>query len=131
VLTAYEEHRAPVRNKEDNNNRILTHDGDISPTIIPTGHVGNESTESSLHKLFFSCELLRGKDIGELPPLFRDILNDIYEDRILNTDNDFQPPDVIINSLVACISTTDMQNEINITMGPTDLMYLIEFSRIH
>ncbi len=58
VLTAYDKQRAPVRNKDDNNNRILTHDGHISPTIIPTGHVGIESTESSLHKIFVSCELL-------------------------------------------------------------------------
>jgi hypothetical protein len=56
VLTAYEQHLAPVKNKEDSDNRILTHDGHISPTIIPTGHVGNDSTESSLHKIFVSYD---------------------------------------------------------------------------
>jgi len=50
VLTAYEQQQAPVKNKEDTNSRILTHDGHISPTIIPTRHVDNESTKSSLHK---------------------------------------------------------------------------------
>jgi len=36
VLTAYEQQRAPVKNKDDNNSRILTHEGHINPTIIPT-----------------------------------------------------------------------------------------------
>ncbi len=76
-------------NKDDINNRILTHDGHISPTIIPTRHVGNESIESLLHKIFVSCELLTGKGSGELPSLFRESLNEIYEDLILNNDNDF------------------------------------------
>jgi hypothetical protein len=36
VLTTYDQQRAPVRNKQDSDNRILTHDGHISPTVIPT-----------------------------------------------------------------------------------------------
>ena len=63
--------------------------------------------------------------------LFRDNLNDIYEDLILNNDGDFQPPDDIIDSLVTCISAANMQHETNISMGPTELLYLFEFSRIH
>jgi len=59
VLTTYDQQRAPVRNKQDSDNRILTHDGHISPTIIPTGHMGIDSSDASLHKAFISCELLR------------------------------------------------------------------------
>ena len=81
-----------MRNKHDNDNRILTHAGDISPTIIPTGHMGNESSDASLHKAFISCELLRGKVNGELPTLFRDSLNDFYEDLLLHPD-DYTPPE--------------------------------------
>ena len=123
MLTAYEQQRAPVKNKDDNNSRILTPDGGhISPTIIPTWHVGNESTESSLQKICVSCDLLRGKDNGELPALFRDGLNDIYEDLVLNNDSDFRPSEDLIDSLVTIISATESQNEANITMEPTNLM---------
>ncbi len=62
VLTAYAQQRAPVKHKGDSESRILTHDGHISPTLIPTGHIGSESNEASLHRVFISCELLRGKD---------------------------------------------------------------------
>jgi hypothetical protein len=92
VLTIYDQQRALVRNKRDSDNRILTHDGHISPTIISTGHTGSDSSEASLHKAFISCELLRGKDSGELPTFFRDSLNDFYEDLLLLPNNDFIPP---------------------------------------
>jgi hypothetical protein len=36
-----------------------------------------------------SCELLRGKDNGELPTLFKDNLKDIYEDIIMNNNDDY------------------------------------------
>jgi hypothetical protein len=108
VLIVYEQQRAPViRNKEDNNSRILTHDGHISPTIIPSGRAGNESTEASLHKIFVSCDLHGGKDSRELPALFRNNLNDIYEDLVLNKDNDFCPPEDLIDSLVTSISAAE------------------------
>jgi hypothetical protein len=98
---------------------MLTHDGHISPTIIPTGHVGIESTEASMHKIFVSCDPLRGKDSEELPALFKGIFNDTYEDIILNNDIDFCPPEDFIASLVTSISATESQNEANITMEPS------------
>jgi len=107
VLIAYEQQRAPVRNKNDNESRMLTHDGRINPTIIPIGHVGNESTEASLHKISVSCDLLRGKDSGELPALFIDSFNYTYEDIILNNDIDFCPPEDFIDSLVTSISAAE------------------------
>ena len=101
VLSAYGQQRAPVKNKDDSDNRILIHDRYIGPTIIPTGHVSHESIESPMHKIFVSCEQLRGKYIGDLPALFRDKFNDIYEDLLCNNDDDFQPPKDLIDSLVA------------------------------
>ena len=53
--------------------------------------MGSESSDASLHKAFISCELLRGKDNGELPTLFRDSINDFYEDLLLHPD-DYIPP---------------------------------------
>jgi len=61
VLTAYAQQRAPLKHKGESDSRSLTHDRHISPKIIPTGHIGNESSEASLHKIFVSCELLRGQ----------------------------------------------------------------------
>ena len=131
VLRAYEQKRAPVRNQDDSNNRILTHDGHISPTLILIGHVGNESSESSLHKVFVSCDLNRRRDSGELPALFRDSLNDIYEDLILNNDGKHHPSGDIIDSLVTSILAADIISKTNITLNPTYLLYLFEFSRIY
>jgi hypothetical protein len=82
----------------------------LSPTSITTGHVGDDSIESSLHTIFVSCELLRGKDIGELLALFKDNLNAIYEDLILNNDDEFQPLQDLIDYLVASIVAADSHN---------------------
>jgi hypothetical protein len=61
--------------------------------------MGSESSDASLHKAFISCELLRGKDNGELPTLFRDSLNDFYEDMLLHPD-DYIPPEEFIDILI-------------------------------
>ena len=106
MLSAYDQHREPVRNAEDGNNRLLTHDGHISPILIPTGHVGNELTEASLHKAYVSCELLRGKDIGELPTIFRDNLKDTYEDILLNDKDTYIPPTEFIDTFITAIEAT-------------------------
>ena len=84
-----------------------------------------------MHTIFVSCNLLKGKDSGELPALFKGNLNDIYEDLILNNDNDLCPPEDLIDSLVTSISTAESQNEANITKEPTNLLYLFGFSRIY
>jgi hypothetical protein len=41
VISAYNQQRAPVRIAEDGNNCLPTHDGHISPILIPTGYIGN------------------------------------------------------------------------------------------
>jgi hypothetical protein len=65
AIVAYEQQRAPVKGHGDSESRILTHDGQISHTPLPTGHIGSEYSEASLHKLFVSCEMLRGAKIAE------------------------------------------------------------------
>ena len=100
VMAAYEQQRAPVRGHIDNESRILTHDGQISQTLLPTGNIGSESSEASLHRFFLSCELLKRKDNGELPTLFRDIMKDSYEDIIMNNNADFQTVDDFIEIFI-------------------------------
>jgi hypothetical protein len=89
ALSTYEQHRAPVKGRDEREHRLLTYGRRISQTILPTGHIGNKSNEASLHTVFVSRKLLRGKDNGEIPTLFRDNLKDIYEDIILNNTDDF------------------------------------------
>ena len=131
VLTAYAQQRAPVKHKGDSDNRILTHDGHISPTLIPTDHIGSESNETLSHRVFISCELLRGKDIGELPTLFKDILLDVYEDLLLQPDSDYKPPEDFIDTLSTSIAEADAQDEVAITIPSADLLYLLEFGKIY
>ena len=51
--------------------------------------------------------MLRGKDSGELPTLFRDSMNDSYEDLILNNNDDFQTSDDFIEIFIEGIATTE------------------------
>ncbi len=128
---AYAQQRAPVKHKGDSDNRIPTHDGHISPTIIPNGHIGSESSEASLHRLFISCELLRGTNNGGLSTLFKDSLIDVYEDLLLQPDNDYTPLEDFIDTLITCIAEADTQDEEAITIPSADLLCLLEFSKIH
>ena len=89
AISTFDQQTAPVRARNDNESRVLTHGDQISQSLLPSGHIGRESRESSLHKVFMSCELLRGKDNGELPTLFKDNLKDIYEDIIMNNNDDY------------------------------------------
>ena len=130
AITAYEQQRAHVKGHGDSESRILTHDGQISQTLIPTRHVGSESSEASLHKVFVSCEMLRGKDIGELPTLFRDNMKDSYEDLILNNNDDFQTPADFIEIFIEGIATAEAQGETTVTLSPKDTLYRFEFYRI-
>jgi len=130
VISAYDQPRAPCRSNGDGTQRFLTHDGHISPTLIPPGHIGNESTESSLHKAYTSCDLFRGKDSGELPILFRDSFKDTYKDYIL-TDKDYQPLDKFIDILINTIVGAYADNVEAITLSPSYNLYLFEFSKIH
>ena len=77
-----------------------------------------------------SCELLREKDGGELPTLFRDSLKDSYEDIILNNTDDFQPPKDFIESLIEGISVAESQGETKISLSSADTLYLFEFYMI-
>ncbi len=108
----------------------MTHDGQISQTLLLTGHVGSESIEASLHKVFVSFKLLRGKDIGELPTLFRDNMKDNYEDLILNNNDDCQTSDDFIEIFIEGIAAGEAQGETTITLSPKDTLYLVEFYRI-
>ena len=130
VLHAYDQQKAPVKNADDNNKRLLTHYGHINPIIILTGHVGNESTEASLHKAFLSCELLRGKDSGELPTIFKDNLKGTYEEILLNDKDDFIAPDDFINTFITSNKAIDSINSGAVSLPTIDLLYLFEFSKI-
>ena len=130
VLSAYNQQRALVRHADDGNNRLLTHDGHISPILIPSKHVGNESFEASLHKAYVSCELLRGKDNGELSAIFRDNLKETYEDMLLSDKDEYIPPTDFIDTFITVIEATESSNAREITLTSTNLLYLFEFSKI-
>ena len=129
TISAYEQHRAPCRSAGDGNQRLLTHGGHISPTLIQTGHIGNASTEMSLHRAYASCDLFKEKESGELPTLFRNSYKDTYEDDIL-TEKDFQPPDDFIDIFINAIVAADTNKDEAITLSPSDSLYLFEFSKI-
>jgi hypothetical protein len=125
ALSAYDQQRATIKYKDDINNRILAHNRQVGPTLIPTGHTGNEYCEASFHKEFVSWELLRGKDRVESPTLFRDNINDIYEDLILNDiATAFQTPNDFIEPLVARIAAAEARGEATITLSPTKTLIL-------
>ena len=77
-----------------------------------------------------SCELLKSKDIGELPILFRDNLKDCYEDIIMNNTLDFQPLDDFIESLVKGIWAAEAQGQSVITLHPTKVLGVLQDVRV-
>jgi hypothetical protein len=130
ALLAYEQQRVHVKGRDDNESRLLTHDGRISQTIQPTGDMGIEPRESSMHEIVVSCELLRGEDSGELSILFGDNLKDNYEEIFLTNTDDFQPLDDFIEPLAEEISTTKTQGQSEITLHTSDVLHLFEFYKI-
>ena len=62
--------------------------------------------------------MLKGKDSGELPILFRDSLKDNYDD--YHTPNDF------IEIFIDGITAAEAQGEATITLSPKDTLYLFE-----
>jgi hypothetical protein len=56
-----------------------------------------------------SCELLRGKDNGELPTLFS--FKDSYGDLILSDIDDFQTPNNFIEIFIEDIAAAEAQRE--------------------
>jgi hypothetical protein len=127
-LTAYEQQRARVGSKSDRKIRLLTHDGHINPTLIPTRHSGNKLDEISLHNVFVACELLKGKDTWALLPLFRDNLAAFYIDIILNNETvAFQPPDDLIDVLIKVIAESKAKGQPHVTLNTNDLLYFFDF----
>ena len=74
--------------------------------------------------------MLKGKDSGELPTLFRDNMKGNYEDLILNSNDDYQTPDDFIEIFIEGIAAAEAQGETTITLSPKDTLYLFEFYRI-
>jgi hypothetical protein len=130
VISAYDQQRAPCRSTGDGNQRLLTHNGHIRPTLIKSRHIGNESTETSLHRAYTSCDVFRGKDSGGLSIVSRDRFKDTFEDYIL-TDKDFQLPDNFIDTFINEIVAANADNEEAITLSPSKSLYLFELSKIH
>jgi hypothetical protein len=58
--------------------RMLTHDGRVSPVIIPTWHLGEEADDPSLHQTYIACANFRGKENGAIQPFIQDNLAEIY-----------------------------------------------------
>ena len=84
-----------------------------------------------MHIVVISCKLLKGNDIGELPTLFKDSLLDVYEELLLQPDNDYTPLEDFIDTLITCIAEANAQDVAAITIPLADLLYLLEFSKIH
>ena len=76
--TVYKQQRESVRCKERSKTiyMLLTHDGYINPVMIPSGLKGEESEDPLLHKLFISCDTLRGRDNFALHTYYKTILVD-------------------------------------------------------
>ena len=77
-----------------------------------------------------SCELLRGKDNGELPTLFRDSLKASYEDLIMYNKDDYQTPNDFIEIFIEGIAASEAKGETIITFPPKDTLYLLELYKI-
>jgi hypothetical protein len=57
----YEQQRG-LNHRDRDTSRLITRIGSVSPVILPTGHMSEESDDPSLHKIFISYANFRGKD---------------------------------------------------------------------
>jgi hypothetical protein len=94
---AYEQNRGHYY-KDTDTSRLLTYNGCVNLVIIPTGHLGDESDDPTLHKVFISCTHFKGKDNGALHALVKDNLAEQYEDLFLLPDDDFDIPEDLLTS---------------------------------
>jgi hypothetical protein len=62
--------------------------------------------------------------------LFRDSLNDVYED-LLNHETNCHPPENFIDILIIGIAVADAKDEAVVTIPSANLLYLLEFGKIH
>ncbi len=72
--------------------RLLTYNDNVSPIIIPTRHMGEESDDPSLHKISISCAIFRGKDNNTLRSFLQDSLAEQYDEIVLHPDDNFIIP---------------------------------------
>ena len=108
---------------------MLTHGGRVIPVIIPTGHMGEESDDPSLHKIFISYANFRGKDNGAIQSYLQDNLAVVYEELLLNPEEEFIIPKDFVDIITTTISKSTAANN-NITLKNTHLLYLMEYNRI-
>ena len=85
AISAYAQQRDQHDTKDPRAERLLTHEGQVSPTLIPSSHNNEASEDASLHRIHASCAAFRGKNGAGLLRLFRDSLSTIY-DNILALD---------------------------------------------
>jgi len=111
--------------------RLLTHSGSGSLVILPTGHMGEELDDPSLHKIFISCANFRGKDNNALQTLLQDSLAEQYDDILLHLDDHFIIPEDFVDIIATAISESAATSNNTIALKSIDLLYLMEYIRIY
>ena len=105
--------------------RLLTHSGNDNPVILPTGHMGEESDDPSLHKIFLSCANFRGKDNTALQTLLQDSLAEQYDEILLHPDDHFIIPEGFVDIMATTISESAATNNDTIALKNIDLLHLM------
>ena len=127
---ANEEQRG-LNHRDKDTSCLLTHHGIVSPIIIPTGHMGEESDDPSLHKIFISCANFRGKDNNTLQKFLHDSLAEQYDEILLHPDDNFIILEYFVGIFATAISESTSSNTNIIALKNIDLLYLMEYNRIY
>ena len=110
---------------------MLTHDGKVSLVLIPAGHMGEESDDPSLHKIFISCAHFRGKDNGAIQSYIQDSLAEMYDELLLNPDDNFIIPEDFVDIIATTMAENTSADNNTITLKNTGLLYLMEYNKIY
>jgi hypothetical protein len=111
--------------------RLFTHNGCVSPVIIPTRHMGEEPDDPTLHNIFISFAHFRGKDNGALQALLQDSLAEQYDDILLHPDNGFNIPEDFVDIIATIMAETAATNNNVIELKNRDLLYLLKYTKIY
>jgi len=129
AISAYDQQRNQHNNRDPRAERLLTHEGQVSPTLIPSGHSNEASEDATLHRVHASCAAFRGKDAAGLLQLFRDSLSRKYENiTALDTADTFQVPEDFYSALNDASDNAGDQDTVE--LDAITHLYLFEFSRI-
>jgi len=105
---------------------MLTYNGQVCHSLIPSGHTNEESQDPSLHRVFASSHMFRGRDGIGIPTMLRERLQTHYEALLDDNGNkDYTIPNDVYTAISDAIDYAG--DATTVELRSPELLYLFEF----